>query len=115
MHLFYDFIVFRIIVFDGSAGDFFYLFYLFFKADRRINLFAILRYYATEKELSERSKLYLTALREYNRREVLMKRLMRRKNIENIKMGEYLKILNEMLAAKTDEDMQRILRQIDKK
>ena len=59
--------------------------------------------------------MYLTALREYNRREVLMKRLMRRKNIENIKMGEYLKILNEMLAAKTDEDMQRILRQIDKK
>lgn len=44
-------------------------------------------YYATEKELSERTELYLRALREYNRREVLMKRLMRRKNIENIKMG----------------------------
>ena len=58
------------------------------------------KYYATEKELSERTELYLRALREYNRREVLMKRLMRRKNIENIKMGEYLKILNEMLAAK---------------
>ena len=72
-------------------------------------------YYATEKELSERTELYLRALREYNRREVLMKRLMRRKNIENIRMGEYLKILNEMLAAKTDEEMQKILRRIDKK
>lgn len=71
-------------------------------------------YIAEEKELNERSKLYLRALREYNRREVLMKRLMRRKKIENVKMGEYFKVLNEIIDAKSEEEIQNILRKIDK-
>ena len=72
-------------------------------------------YFAIQKELNETSDLYLKALREYNRREVLMKRLMRRKNIKNVKMGEYFKILSELLEATTDEEMNKILRKIDKK
>ena len=72
-------------------------------------------YFAMQKELNKQSELYLKALREYNRREVLMKRLLRKKNIEKIKMGEYLKALNELLDAETDEEMNKILRKIDKK
>ena len=37
-------------------------------------------YFAKQKELNEPSELYLTALREYNMRELLLKRLMRQKN-----------------------------------
>ena len=72
-------------------------------------------YLEAEYQLNEPSELYLTALREYNRREVLMKRLMRRKNFKNIKMGDYFKALNELVAAETDEEINRILRSIDKK
>ena len=46
-------------------------------------------YVAKQKELNEPSELYLTALREYNVRELLLKRLMRQKNFRNIKMGEF--------------------------
>ena len=72
-------------------------------------------FFAMQKELNEQSELYVKALREYNRREVLMKRLLRKKNIEKMKMGEYLRILNELLDAETDEELNKILRRIDKK
>ena len=72
-------------------------------------------YSAAQKELNEQSELYLKALREYNRREVLMKRLMRKKNIEKMRMGEYFKILNELLDAETDEELDELLRKLDKK
>ncbi len=72
-------------------------------------------YLASQKELNELSELYLKALREYNRREVLMKRLMRKKNIEKMRMGEYFKILNELLDAETDEELDELLRKLDKK
>ena len=72
-------------------------------------------YFAMQEELNKQSKLYLRALREYNRREVLMKRLMRKKNIEKMRMGEYFKILNELLDAETDEEVNKILRRIEKK
>ena len=72
-------------------------------------------YFETQKELNAQSELYLKALREYNRREVLMKRLMRMKSIEKMRMGEYFKILNELLDAETDEEMNKILRRIEKK
>lgn len=72
-------------------------------------------FFAMQKELNEQSELYVKALREYNRREVLMKRLLRKKNIEKMKMGEYLRILNELLDAEPDEELNKILRRIDKK
>lgn len=72
-------------------------------------------FFAMQKELNEQSELYVKALREYNRREVLMKRLFRKKNIEKMKMGEYLRILNELLDSETDEELNKILRRIDKK
>ena len=72
-------------------------------------------YLETQKELNAQSELYLKALREYNRREVLIKRLMRMKSIEKMQMGEYFKILNELLDAETDEEMNKILRRIEKK
>ena len=72
-------------------------------------------YFETQKELNAQSELYLKALREYNRREVLMKRLMRMKGLEKMQMGEYFKILNELLDAETDEEMNKILRRIEKK
>lgn len=50
-------------------------------------------FFKAKHTLEEQSELYLTALREYNRREVLMKRVARRKNFKNIKMGDYFKVL----------------------
>ena len=72
-------------------------------------------YFDTQKKLNEQSELYLTALQEYNLREILMKRLLRRKNLKKITMDYYLKILNELLDAQTDEERSEILRKIDKK
>lgn len=70
-------------------------------------------YFASQKELNEQSELYLKALQEYNRREVLMKRLQLKKNIEKMRMGEYFKILNELLDAETDEELDVLLRALD--
>ena len=72
-------------------------------------------YLAKQKELNEPSELYLTALREYNVREVLLKRLMRQKNFRNMKMGEYLDILNELVDAKNYDEVNEIIRRVRKK
>ena len=72
-------------------------------------------YVAKQKELNEPSELYLTALREYNVRELLLKRLMRQKNFRNIKMGEYLDILNELVDAKDYDEVNEIIRRIRKR
>lgn len=72
-------------------------------------------YFAKQKELNEPSELYLTALREYNMRELLLKRLMRQKNFRNIKMGEYLDILNELVDAKDYDEVNEIIRRIRKR
>ena len=51
-------------------------------------------YLAKQKELNEPSELYLTALREYNVRELLLKRLMRQKNFrknDNGRISRYFK------------------------
>lgn len=71
-------------------------------------------YTETQHRLEGPSELYLTALREYNRREVLLKRLMRRKNFKNIKMGAYFDILNELVDAQTEDEIDHILKKIDK-
>ena len=65
--------------------------------------------------MNEPSELYLTALREYNVREVLLKRLMRQKNFRNMKMGEYLDILNELVDAKNYDEVNEIIRRVRKK
>ena len=72
-------------------------------------------YFAKQKELNESSELYLTALREYNMRELLLKRLMRQKNFRDMKMGEYLDILNELVDAKDYDDVNEIIRRISKR
>ena len=72
-------------------------------------------FFAKQKELNEPSELYLTALREYNVREVLLKRLMRQKNFRNMKMGEYLDILNELVDAKNYDEVNEIIRRVRKK
>lgn len=72
-------------------------------------------YLAKQKELNEPSKLYLTALREYNVRELLLKRLMRQKNFRKMTMGEYLDILNELVDAKDYDEVNEIIRRIKKK
>ena len=72
-------------------------------------------YFAKQKELNEPSELYLTALREYNMRELLLKRLMRQKNFSDMKMGEYLDILNELVDAKDYEEVNEIIRRIRKR
>ena len=72
-------------------------------------------YFAKQKELNESSELYLTALREYNMRELLLKRLMRQKNFRDMKMGDYLDILNELVDAKDYDDVNEIIRRISKR
>lgn len=65
--------------------------------------------------MNEPSELYLTALREYNVRELLLKRLTRQKNFRDMKMGEYLDILNELVDAKDYDDVDEIIRRISKR
>ena len=72
-------------------------------------------FFEKQRELNEPSELYITALREYNMRELLLKRLMRQKNFRNIKMGEYLDILNELVDAKDYDEVNEIIRRIRKR
>ena len=72
-------------------------------------------YLAKQKELNEPSKLHLTALREYNVRELLLKSLMRQKNFRKMTMGKYLDILNELVDAKDYDEVNEIIRRIKKK
>ena len=72
-------------------------------------------YMEAQYQLDKPSELYLTALREYNRREVLLKRLMRRKNFKDLRMGDYLNMLNALVDAKNDDEIDDILRSIDKR
>ena len=72
-------------------------------------------YMEAQYQLDKPSELYLTALREYNRREVLLKRLMRRKNFKDLRMGDYLDMLNALVNAKNDDEIDDILRSIDKR
>lgn len=72
-------------------------------------------FFAKQKELAEPSELYLTALREYNVRELLLKRLMRQKNFRKMTMGEYLDILNELVDAKDYDEVNEIIRRVKKK
>lgn len=65
--------------------------------------------------MNEPSELYLTALREYNVRELLLKRFTRQKNFRDMKMGEYLDILNELVDAKDYDDVNEIIRRISKR
>ena len=65
--------------------------------------------------MNEPSELYLTALREYNVRELLLKRLTRQKSFRDMKMGEYLDILNELVDAKDYDDVNEIIRRISKR
>ena len=72
-------------------------------------------FFEKQRELNEPSELYLTALREYNVRELLLKRLTRQKSFRDMKMGEYLDILNELVDAKDYDDVNEIIRRISKR
>lgn len=71
-------------------------------------------YFAKKQELLENGELFLTALKEFNKKELLMHR-MKRKNVERfmkMTMGEYLAIVNQLIDTETDAEIDAILRKL---
>ena len=71
-------------------------------------------YFAKKQELLEDGELFLTALKEFNKKELLMRR-MKRKNVKRfmkLTMGEYLEIINQLIDAETDAEIDTILRKL---
>lgn len=71
-------------------------------------------YFAKKQELLENGELFLTALKEFNKKELLMHR-MKRKNVKRfmkMTMGEYLAIVNQLIDTETDAEIDAILRKL---
>ena len=71
-------------------------------------------YFAKKQELLEDSDLFLTALKEFNKKELLMRR-MKRKNVKRfmqMTMGEYLTIVNQLIDTETDAEIDAILKKL---
>ena len=71
-------------------------------------------YFAKKQELLEDGELFLTALKEFNKKELLMRR-MKRKNVKRfmkLTMGEYLEIINQLIDTETDAEIDTILRKL---
>lgn len=71
-------------------------------------------YFAKKQELLENGELFLTALKEFNKKELLMHR-MKRKNVKRfmkMTMGEYLEIVNQLIDTETDAEIDAILKKL---
>ena len=71
-------------------------------------------YFAKKQELFKDGELFLTALKEFNKKELLMRR-MKRKNVKRfmkLTMGEYLEIVNQLINTETDAEIDAILRKL---
>lgn len=71
-------------------------------------------YFAKKQELLDGGELFLTALKEFNKKELLMHR-MKRKNVKwfmKMTMGEYLAIVNQLIDTETDAEIDAILRKL---
>ena len=71
-------------------------------------------YFAKKKELLEDSELFLTALKEFNKKELLMRR-MKRKNVKRfmqMTMGEHMTIVNQLIDTETDAEIDAILKKL---
>ena len=71
-------------------------------------------YFAKKQELLDGGELFLTALKEFNKKELLMRR-MKRKNVKRfmkMTMGEYLAIANQLIDTKTNAEIDAILKKL---
>ena len=71
-------------------------------------------YFAKKQELLEDGELFLTALKEFNKKELLIRR-MKRKNVKRfmkLTMGEYLEIVNQLIDTETDAEIEKILKKL---
>lgn len=71
-------------------------------------------YFAKKQELLDGGELFLTALKEFNKKELLMHR-MKRKNVKwfmKMTMGEYLEIVNQLIDTETDSEIDAILKKL---
>lgn len=71
-------------------------------------------YFAKKQELLDGGELFLTALKEFNKKELLIRR-MKRKNVKRfmeMTMGEYLKIVNQLIDTETDVEIDAILKKL---
>lgn len=71
-------------------------------------------YFAKKQELLDGGELFLTALKEFNKKELLIKR-MKRKNVKRfmeMTMGEYFAIVNQLIDTETDAEIEQILKKL---
>lgn len=67
------------------------------------------------KEFNTESEEFFLALQEFNKRQMVLRRLMHRKNKGKIDLDEFLKIMNGLVDCTEEEDIDNLIREMEDK